>query len=537
MKINNCFLIIAALCSFSLSGQKVPTSSVAPVISSAITPAGLTEELDDASANSRIYFHAKEFTVDNPLTAITPLEDGYYYRITAQDLSIKVFLNIGNLLSGDTLFVLNSSGKRTESLFRENLYANVWSSMVYRDELTLYYKNTTGQPPNINIEAYSLELPKNQNATEEFGDSGPCEVNVNCSEGNRSQDVKKGVARILIKNGSFYSWCTGTLVNNTARDCRMLLMTAEHCGLQNSVFANAADINRWEFDFNYEAPDCANISSENQILNKKTIVGAKVLARSDDSGGDDGSDFILLELTGNIPSDFNPYFVGWNRVNTGASNGVVIHHPQGDTKKISTYTNQAVSGEYGNTNVDTHWLVNWAMTANGQGVTEGGSSGSALLDGTGLITGMLTGGSATCNAPSQFDYFGKISYSWKSNGTAKNRQLAPWLDPKNTGELAIIGSYCGDSNIVGRNDIDIYPTLFNLLAKDTPLIISGGNSANLIDVQIFDLQGKLKYRTDEFAPVPGAPREIDMSNFSSGVYFVRIVGIGINKVTKIVIAN
>lgn len=160
-----------------------------------------------------------------------------------------------------------------------------------------------------------------------------------------------------------------------------------------------------------------------------------------------------------------------------------------------------------------------------------------MLDPSGLITGMLTGGSATCNAPSQFDYFGKMSYSWESNGTGQSRQLAPWLDPIGSGELALPGNFCGDSTIFANMDLEIYPTIFNFMKKDNPLIIKGGSSSTLIDVQIFDLQGKLKYRTEQFAPIPGSPKEIDISRFSSGVYIVRIIGKSVNKVEKILIAN
>ncbi|MDZ7845751.1 MAG: hypothetical protein U5L96_02660 [Owenweeksia sp.] len=53
----------------------------------------------------------------------------------------------------------------------------------------------------------------------------------------------------------------------------------------------------------------------------------------------------------------------------------------------------------------------WAATANGHGVTEGGSSGCPLLDADGLIRGVLTGGLATCVANTDPDYYGKFSYS------------------------------------------------------------------------------------------------------------------------------
>ncbi len=540
MKIHYFLFVFVALVNFTLSGQKVPTSAVSTGTTSVVSPSDLTEELDFASANSRIYFHAKEFIVDQSLSAIAPLEDGYYYKISAPSLSIRLYLNIDAVPLNDTLFILNKADNRIEAIYADNFYDNSWSSFIYKDELTLYYKNSSGQKPQVTILSYSLELPKNQVRTDDFGDSDPCEVNVNCSEGDNFEPMKKAIARILVKNGSFYSWCTGAMVNNTAYDCRKLFMTAEHCGLQGSTFSNTSDVSKWEFYFNYEAPDCANISSEGQISNLKRITGAKVLARSDDGGGDDGSDFVLLELIGAEPPNFEPYYLGWNRANTGSTNGVVMHHPEGDVKKISTYTNQAVSGEYGATNTDTHWLVYWSKTANGHGVTEGGSSGSALLDPIGRMTGMLTGGAATCSSPTQDDYFGKLSYSWKSNGTASNRQLAPWLDPNNSGVQALSGSMCGDTIPAPKDSVitpSVYPTSFNFRNGNSTLNFLDFDDTIPIEVQIFDLQGKLKYRSDKFTPIKNTPTKIDISRLISGLYIVRVVGKLTVEEYKILVTN
>jgi PKD repeat protein len=86
-----------------------------------------------------------------------------------------------------------------------------------------------------------------------------------------------------------------------------------------------------------------------------------------------------------------------------------------------------------NNGLQSHWEVGWNETANGHGVTEGGSSGSPLLDSYGRIVGTLTGGLSSCNSPNEKDYFGMFPYHWASNGTTDDQQLKPWLDPDNTG--------------------------------------------------------------------------------------------------------
>ena len=148
----------------------------------------------------------------------------------------------------------------------------------------------------------------------------------------------------------------------------------------------------------------------------------------------------MLRFLENIPPKYNPYYCGWDASTGNSSSGVCIHHPDGDIKKISTYITPLTSGTWGST-PNTHWIVRWAATANGHGVTEGGSSGSPLFDDEGLIIGTLTGGESSCQNPTGPDMYGKISYSWASNGSSAEQQLKPWLDPGNTGILKQPGSY------------------------------------------------------------------------------------------------
>lgn len=261
-----------------------------------------------------------------------------------------------------------------------------------------------------------------------FGTSDFCEVNVNCPEGIEYQKQKRGIARILVKQGSGLFYCSGSLINNTKRDLAPLFLTANHCGRTSST----ADYERWVFYFNYESQGCDNPANE---PNPYAITGATLLAASGNETAE-GSDFKLLKINQEIPAQIDPYFNGWSRLETTTNTGVCIHHPDGDVKKISTYTEKPISTSYGGGAEQTdekYWRVQWAQTTTGYGVTEGGSSGSPLFDADGYIIGALTGGLATCDNPGAPDYYGKMSYSWASNGESPAQQLQPWLDPMNTG--------------------------------------------------------------------------------------------------------
>ncbi|HMM12781.1 MAG TPA: T9SS type A sorting domain-containing protein [Bacteroidales bacterium] len=267
-----------------------------------------------------------------------------------------------------------------------------------------------------------------------FGTSGPCEVNVNCSEGALWQNQKRGVVRILVRQGTALFYCTGSLINNTSNDGTPYLLTANHCG-ENST---TADYAQWVFSFNYESVACPNPLVEPFY---RTLTGAELVSKAI-AGTQSGSDFKLLKLLQTVPPWYLPYYNGWSRRNQISSSGVGIHHPDGDIKKISTFTTQPASSGYGtggNIPSEKFWRLQWSATENGFGVTEGGSSGSPLFNSDGLITGVLTGGSSSCSNTAGFDFYGKFSYSWESNGSAAINQLRPWLDPTGTGQEVLQG--------------------------------------------------------------------------------------------------
>jgi hypothetical protein len=148
----------------------------------------------------------------------------------------------------------------------------------------------------------------------------------------------------------------------------------------------------------------------------------------------------LLRLTEDPRNAANvtPYYLGWDRSGNAGIGGVGIHHPAGDIKKISPYTMVPHSTAYlSNTvNANEHrWRVIWSS-----GTTEGGSSGSPLINNNHRVIGQLHGGYASCSAQSQPDWYGKFSTSWTGNGATDNRRrLRDWLDPNNTGVSVLNG--------------------------------------------------------------------------------------------------
>ena len=326
--------------------------------------------------------------------------------------------------------------------------------MIFGDEIIIEItepQNAIGQTiANLENVFYNYRETGNP-LVEKINESDPCQVNVNCSpEGDNWQEENDGVARIYVVSGGGAGWCTGSLVNNTAQDCKPYFLTALHCGETTS----AADMNNWVFYFGYEAPGCTNPGSAG-TLDDNFVQSCFRVADSNDGGGTSGSDFLLVQLgntgneaaTVNTLKSYNARWNGWDVNNTTSGDGVGIHHPSGDIKKISTYTSNLISTQWGSAS-GSHWRVTWSSTTNGYGVTEGGSSGSPIFRYTGSggnedskIIGTLTGGSSFCTSPNNPDQYGKMSYHWNSNGGSNVEQLEPWLDPGNTGVTVMNGSY------------------------------------------------------------------------------------------------
>ena len=353
-----------------------------------------------------------------------------------------------------------------------------------------------------------------EKSSSEYRSSGSCNVNVNCSEGDDFRKQQRAVARILVKMDAYtMGWCTGTLINNTNYDRTPYLLTAAHC--IESV-SSSSYYSQFVFYFNYETSGCSTPSQEPS--RSHSLTGATVKAY-DNTYSDGGSDFCLLLLNDQIPQSYNPFWCGWDNRNQAVTQGVCIHHPSGDVKKISTFNTRLQSISMG-ASTATHWLVKWEPTTNGYGITEGGSSGSALFNVYGQIIGDLTGGTSACNVAEddKVDYYGKLSYSWSSNGSSNSRRLKPWLDTANTGVSSIGGMDYNSSlpSVAAKEDLaSIAPNP----AKDI-LTVTFDNSYSQIALTICDQAARV-VRT-ETIPSNTTSYTLDLQNLKSGVYFITI---------------
>ncbi|MCU0443998.1 MAG: immune inhibitor A [Microscillaceae bacterium] len=268
-----------------------------------------------------------------------------------------------------------------------------------------------------------------------FGDSGNCNVNINCPLGDDWQLQKRGVVKIITTQNGGSDLCSGSLINNTRQDRTPYVLSAFHCLGKEVGNAAQAYIDTWVFIFNYEAASCSTPTLE--PVSTQSIAGGTFVAGNEGtSRGATGSDFLLVRLKQSVPNSYNAYFNGWDRNTNPPSQTTCIHHPSGDIKKISVDTDPAIAANYlDRTTINKNfWRVRW----NANTTTEGGSSGSPLFNQNQKIIGQLGGGSASCGNLNGADYFGMLAVSW-NNGTSPQARLQDWLDPLNTGLATVNG--------------------------------------------------------------------------------------------------
>ena len=358
----------------------------------------------------------------------------------------------------------------------------------------------------------------------EISSSGFCQVDVNCSEGEEWENQKNGVVRLLLKTNSSSVYCSGTLMNNTSRDCRPYVLSADHC-IDNVSSDNLKQSFAY---FNYENSSCEveNATSDNFILG---------MALRASTSFNNSSDLLLLELDEAIPLEYSPYYNGWNKSNAIFSGGVSIHHPKGDVKKISTYTSNLITADEDGLTENAFWRVNWAETINGHGVTETGSSGSPIFNHEKLVVGVLSVGTSFCTKPEDPDYYGKFSYSWDSQLDSSKR-LDVWLDPIQTFEESITGSYfpCDDTT-------DHYIPKDSMSIKLNPTSNGIGvyveqSISNPVHMFLYDISGKILLNLEEDSSNITLI-EIPTQNMQDGLYLVVIHAGNKEQIFKVVVVN
>ena len=288
-----------------------------------------------------------------------------------------------------------------------------------------YQPGNISEEPQININTVFHAYLDIHNYYNDDGSSrNHCGDNVACSSADPYEDQVNSV--IYLEMGGYV--CSAALINNTSQDLKPYVLTAWHCVEPETP----GEHNYFTFYFNHQSSTCNGSNS----YYGQSETGSYLRS----SGNMNSSDFALLEMDDDPASWWDPYFAGWSRYTSSPTISAGIHHPGGGPKHINFDNDQAYGCSwYG---PSTHWCLSWD-----DGGTAGGSSGSPIFNSDKRIVGQLTGGSgAECGGGT--DYYGKLSKSW-SNSSSSSGNLKYWLDPGNTSQYTLDGTYDGGAIIYG----------------------------------------------------------------------------------------
>jgi lysyl endopeptidase len=221
---------------------------------------------------------------------------------------------------------------------------------------------------------------------------GACHRDVICEQsGGIESNASLSVARYIYNSGGSTFTCTGTLMNDNDTTTQIQhFLSAQHC-LETA--AEAATVTTLWYDQAASCGSGARDSRYQQVGGGADI--QSIVAKQD---------MLLLKLRGTAPSTAR--LAGWDaNAISGSPPMVVIHHPQGDYKKISRanfngFAQWDFPGE--NTHISTLYT---------QGSTEQGSSGSSIRTYSGndlVVRGTLSGGAASCTNTAADDKFGRL---------------------------------------------------------------------------------------------------------------------------------
>ena len=339
-------------------------------------------------------------------------------------LTVNLTFSNTHIPEGNELYVYNPEKTFILGSFNQNhLYNGELGTELVPGNTAIieYYIPKENSLGSLNVDKVTHGYrTANEFIEKAFGSSGSCNMNVNCPDGSSWVNERNSVVLLVSNGGGF---CTGALINNTLNDGTPYVLTANHC------YSNPAN---WVFRFNWESGTCNNPGSSPSFL---SLSGGTLRSRRTPT------DFCLVEITGGltnntVPSNYNPFFAGWDNSGDIPSTTVCIHHPAGDIKKISFDDDAAsISQAMGSSEANSTWTVQWDRNT----TTEGGSSGSPLFDQNHRIIGQLWGGGASCSNLNSPDYYGRVSMSWEPSGSNQTNQLKHWLDPNNAGASFIDG--------------------------------------------------------------------------------------------------
>ena len=122
-----------------------------------------------------------------------------------------------------------------------------------------------------------------------------------------------------------------------------------------------------------------------------------------------------------------------------------------------------------------------------------------------------------------------FSYHWDQNGSEPGKQLKPWLDPINSGVLALNGWALSVDEPQTDEWISIYPNP----ATDRLTIRMNSQNIKSFGVSMTDLYGNLVQKL-QFNATGNQEHQLNLAGLNNGMYLIRVTD-GVQSVVRKII--
>ena len=207
-----------------------------------------------------------------------------------------------------------------------------------------------------------------------------CIENASCFNNPQTNPEKNAAALLQWVSGAFIYTCTGTLLNDTVGTSQIpYLLTANHC------ISRAKDASALQAYFQFTLP-CGSTNCPAQ-----TQPGGIQRLGSTITATGTGGDFTLLTLSQAPPT--GSVFMGWNNTPVANTNNAALYRISHPAWAPQAYSDGHVDTSAGTCSQWPRGERIYSRTTTGG--TEGGSSGSGVVNASGQIVGQLSGACGT----------------------------------------------------------------------------------------------------------------------------------------------
>lgn len=276
-----------------------------------------------------------------------------------------------------------------------------------------------------------------------------CVIDASCGGLGPAGPAADAVAKMEWIQGAFIYTCTGGLIVDTDSSTeRRLFLTANHCLSKSS--------SNLETFFDYTTSSCKGDCPGSPDPN---TTGATVL-RTGRKG-----DYTLLELgSGNLPA--SAVFLGWNNDPVASADGSNLYRVSNPNFGPQVYSEHEVDA---NSPTCTQWPRGERIySVDINGATDGGSSGSPVVNGASEVVGQLSGSCGynpgdACDSGQNWTVDGALAYYYGD--------VAQFLDPDTSCEPS--PEVCDDGS---DNDCDGQADCSDSDCASDPICDGGGDA-------------------------------------------------------------